>query len=60
MFSHAIHQNEFNDLVLRSNERADHVKSVQSELEIVKDSVTKANATISELKVNTDAQMFLI
>ena len=48
--------------MLRSNEKADHAKSVESELEIIKNSVIKANATITELnlKVNTYAQMFFI
>ena len=45
-------QNEFDLLALSSKANSDRAEVVESELEIAKDSVRKANATISEFKVN--------
>ena len=45
-------QNEFDRLALSSKPHLDHAEVVKSELEIANRSVRKANATISESKVN--------
>ena len=45
-------QNEFDLLALSSKANSDRAEVVESELKITKDSVRKANATISKFKVN--------
>ena len=45
-------QNEFDLLALSSKAHSDHAEVVESELEIANYYARKANATISELKVN--------
>ena len=45
-------QNEFDISALSSKANSDHAEVIESELEITKDSIRKANVPISELKVN--------